>query len=80
MRERIQCEHYSLRTWQACVQWVRVFVKWIGLRHPRDMGGAEIEAFLTMLAAERHVTASANNQALSALLSRYREVLAINLP
>ena len=80
MRERIQSEHYSLRTWQACVQWARVFVKWSGLRHPRDMGGAEIEAFLTMLAAERHVTASANNQALSALLSRYREVLAINLP
>ena len=80
MRERIQSEHYSLRTWQACVQWVRVFFKWSELRHPRDMGGAEIEAFLTMLAAERHVTASANNQALSALLSRYREVLAINLP
>ena len=47
--------NYSLRTEQACVQWVRMFVKWHGLRHPRDMGQLEIEGFLAMLANERRV-------------------------
>lgn len=51
------------------MQWVRVFIKGSGLRHLRDMGRAEIEAFLTMLAAERRVAASTHNQALSALLA-----------
>ena len=51
VRERIRYKHYSLRTEQAYVQWVKVFVKWSGLRHPRDMGGPEIEASLTMLLA-----------------------------
>lgn len=51
---RIQ-DNYSLRTEQAYVQWVRMFVKWHGLRHPRDMGQLEIEGFLAMLANERRV-------------------------
>ena len=55
VRERIRYKHYSLRTEQAYVQWVKVFVKWSGLRHPRDMGGPEIEAFLTMLVIYTHV-------------------------
>ena len=50
------------------------------MRHPRDMGAAEVEAFLTMLAADRHVSASTHNQALSALLFLYREVLGVDLP
>ncbi len=50
------------------------------MRHPRDMGAPEVEAFLTMLATERQVSASTHNQALSALLFLYREVLAIDLP
>lgn len=50
------------------------------MRHPRDMGAAEVEAFLTMLANERHVSASTHNQALSALLFLYREVLGVDLP
>ena len=50
------------------------------MRHPRDMGAAEVESFLTMLATERHVSASTHNQALSALLFLYREVLGVNLP
>ena len=50
------------------------------MRHPRDMGAPEVEAFLTMLATERHVSASTHNQALSALLFLYREVLVIDLP
>ncbi len=55
VRERIRYKHYSLRTEQAYVQWVRIFVKWHGLRHPRDMGQLEIEGFLAMLANERRV-------------------------
>ena len=50
------------------------------MRHPREMGAQEVEAFLTMLATERRVSASTHNQALSALLFLYREVLAIDLP
>lgn len=50
------------------------------MRHPRDMGAPEVEAFLTMLATERRVSASTHNQALSALLFLYREVLSIDLP
>lgn len=50
------------------------------MRHPRDMGATEVEAFLTMLATERHASASTHNQALSALLFLYREVLVMDLP
>ena len=80
VRERIRYKHYSLRTEQAYVQWVRRFVKWHGLRHPRDMGPLEIEGFLAMLANERRVAASTHNQALSALLFLYHGVLGMDLP
>ena len=80
VRERIRYKHYSLRTEQTYVQWVKLFVKWHGLRHPRDMGQPEVEAYLSMLANERRVAASTHNQALSALLFLYREVLEIELP
>lgn len=80
LRERIRYKHYSLRTEESYLYWVRFFVRWHGLRHPRDMGAAEIEAFLAMLATERHVSAATHNQALSALLFLYREVLDIDLP
>ena len=80
VRERIRYKHYSLRTEQAYVHWVTFFVRWSGMRHPRDMNGADIEAFLTMLATERRVAASTHNQALSALLFLYRDVLAVDLP
>lgn len=80
LRERIRYKHYSLRTEESYLYWVRFFVRWHGLRHPRDMGAAEIEAFLAMLATERHVSAATHNQALSALLFLYREVLDIDVP
>ena len=84
LRERIRYMHYSLSTEQVYVYWVRFFVRWSGrdgaMRHPRDIGAQEVEAFLTMLAAERKVSASTHNQALSALLFLYREVLNIDLP
>lgn len=58
VRERIRYKHYSLRTEQAYVHWVRMFVKWNGLRYPRDMRQLEIEGFLAMLANERRVAAA----------------------
>ncbi len=84
VREVIRYKHYSLKTEQAYLYWVRFFVRWHGrnglMRHPRDMGGSEVTQFLTMLANERRVSVSTHNQALSALLFLYREVLAIDLP
>jgi integron integrase len=80
LRERLRYLHYSLRTEQTYVSWVRFFVHFHGLRHPRDMGKAEVEAFLTMLATERKVSVSTHRQALSALLFLYKEVLGVELP
>jgi integron integrase len=80
VRERARYLHYSLATEKAYLYWVRFFVRWHGLRHPRDMGAPEVESFLTMLAAQRGVSTSTHNQALSALLFLYREVLAQDLP
>jgi integron integrase len=84
MRERIRYLHYSLSTEQVYLYWVRFFIRWSGrggvMHHPRDMGAAQVEAFLTMLATERKVSASTHNQALSAVLFLYREVLGVELP
>src|SRR5881275_961754 len=80
VRERARFLHYSLRTEKAYLYWVRFFIRWHGLKHPRDMGAREVEAFLTMLANERRASASTHSQALSALLFVYREVLGVDLP
>jgi integron integrase len=80
LRERIRYLHYSLRTEQAYVHWVRAFVRFHQLRHPRDMGQAEIEAFLSWLAADRNVAVSTHRQALSALLFLYQKVFGQDLP
>ena len=84
VREVLRYKHYSLKTEQAYLYWVRFFVRWHGrggqMKHPSYMGGAEVTQFLTMLANERRVSVSTHNQALSALLFLYREVLAIDLP
>jgi integron integrase len=84
LRERIRYMHYSLSTEKLYLYWVRFYIRWCArtgqMRHPRDMGGPEVEAFLSMLATERRVSASTHNQALSALLFLYREVLGIELP
>ncbi len=80
VKERLRYLHYSLRTEQAYVHWVRHFVRWSGMRHPREMGADEVRAFLTMLANERQVAPATHRQALSALLFLYREVLGIDLP
>jgi integron integrase len=80
LRERIRYCHYSLRTEKAYVFWVRRFVRFHGLRHPRELGAAEVEAFLTDLANRQHVSPSTHKQALSAILYLYREVLDVELP
>ena len=80
VRQRARYLHYSLRTEKAYVYWIRMFVRWSGMRHPRDLGQQEVQAFLTMLATQRRVSASTHNQALSALLFVYREVLGRELP
>ena len=80
LRERLRYMHYSLRTEEAYVYWVRGFVRWSGLRHPRELGVAEVQAYLVMLANERRVAAATHRQALSALLFLYREVLGIDMP
>lgn len=80
VRERIRYLHYSLRTEQNYVYWIRWFIRWHGVRHPRDMGGKEVEEFLSMLANQRKVAPSTHRQALSALLFLYKEVLDIELP
>jgi integron integrase len=80
VRLRLRTLHYSLRTEEAYLQWIRRFVLFHGKRHPREMGKLEIEAFLSSLAVERKVAASTQNQALSALLFLYQRVLEIQLP
>jgi hypothetical protein len=84
VRERIRYLHYSLKTEKAYLYWVRFFVLWSGqqggMRHPKNMGSAEVEAFLTMLATQRQVSPSTHRQALNALLFLYRDVLCMDLP
>lgn len=84
VRERIRYLHYSLSTEKTYLYWIRFFIRWQAkdgqMRHPREMGSAEVEALLTHLATERNVSTSTHNQALSALLFLYREVLNIDLP
>ena len=80
LRERLRYMHYSLRTEEAYVYWVRGFVRWAGMRHPRELGMAEVQGYLSMLANERQVAAGTHRQALSALLFLYREVLGVDMP
>lgn len=80
MRALIRVKHYSLRTEKTYLYWVKFFIRWSGMRHPADMGAPEIESFLSMLANERNVAASTQNQALAALLFLYRDLLDIDLP
>jgi site-specific recombinase XerD len=80
VRRRLRLKHYSLSTERIYLQWMRRFILASGRRHPRDRGGAEVERFLSTLATEGQVAASTQNQALSALLFLYHEVLAQDLP
>jgi integron integrase len=79
-REKIRTRHLALRREQAYLQWMRRYVKFHNRRHPREMGPAHVEAFLTHLAVGAKVSASTQNQALQALLFLYRQVLDVDLP
>lgn len=80
LRERIRYLHYSLRTEEAYVYWARAFIRFHRLRHPAEMGKAEVEAFLSHLAVCKGLSASSHAQALSALLFLYGKVLDQDLP
>jgi integron integrase len=80
VRARIRFKHYSIRTEQAYIDWIRRFIKFNRNRHPVDLSSRDVEQFLTHLASVGHVAASTQNQAQSALLFLYREVLSRELP
>lgn len=80
VRGKIRLKHYSIRTEQAYTDWIRRFILYHDNKHPRDMGAAEVGQFLTHLAVEGQVAASTQNQAKSALLFLYKEVLEVELP
>ena len=80
VRDRIRRKHYSLRTESAYIHWIRRFIYFHGKRHPRELGAQDVERFLTHLAVAGQVSASTQNQAMSALLFLYKEVLMQNLP
>lgn len=80
VRDAIRVRHYSIRTEDVYVDWIRRFVLFHGKQHPTKLGGPHVEAFLTHLATERNVAPSTQNQAKSALLFLYREVLCVTLP
>lgn len=80
VRQQARLLHYSLRTEQAYVHWVRSYVQFHGRLHPSELSGHHVEQFLTWLAAERQVSPSTHRQALSALLFLYQKVLGLNLP
>jgi len=80
VRDKSRARHFSYRTEQAYIGWIKRFILYHGKRHPNEMGAAEVEAFLTHLAVERGVSASTQNQALGAILFLYRHVLEADLP
>lgn len=80
LREAIRTRHYSIRTEDVYVSWARRFIVFHGKRHPKDLGAAEVAAFLSYLATDRQVGPATQNQAKSALLFLYRVVLGIALP
>ena len=79
VRHKIRAKHYSIRTEQAYLDWIKRYIRFHGLRHPSGLGAAAVEAFLSHLAVDRRVAAGTQNQAKSALLFLYREVLALEL-
>jgi integron integrase len=80
VRARIRALHYSLRTEDTYVHWIRRFILFHGKRHPRTLGAPAVEAFLSHLATDLNVAANTQNLALSAILFLYREVLQLDLP
>ena len=79
VRNRIRAKHYSRRTEQSYTHWIKRFILFHGKRHPNGMGAKEVEAFLSLLAVDRNVSASTQRQALAAILFLYKEVLGMDL-
>ena len=79
VRQVLRRKHYSYRTEQSYIQWIKRYILFHNKRHPKEMGAPEIVAFLTYLAVEEHVAAGSQNQGLSALLFLYRDVLGQDL-
>ena len=79
VREVMRLKHYSLRTEQTYIQWIKRFIFFHQKRHPREMGAPEVKAFLTDLAVRHHVAASTQNQGLNALVFLYQKVLDLSL-
>jgi integron integrase len=79
-RSTYRKHQYSYRTEQSYLSWIRRFIVFNGKRHPREMGAAEVQAFLSDLAVRGNVSASTQNQALSAILFLYQKVLGLKLP
>lgn len=79
VRSAIRVRHYSYRTEQTYIQWIKRFILFHNKRHPTAMGEREVTAFLTHLAVDKHVAAATQNQALSAILFLYQVVLQIDL-
>ncbi|WP_295884341.1 integron integrase [uncultured Thiohalocapsa sp.] len=79
VRDKLRAMHYSYRTEQAYLDWIKRFILFHGKRHPQEMGAAEIEAFVSHLATDRGVSASTQTQALSAVLYLYKHVLEVEM-
>jgi len=80
VRDKLRVKHYSIRTEQTYLDWIKRYIYFHGKRHPKDLGARDIEAFLTHLAVVGTVAASTQNLAKSSILFLYREVLEIQLP
>lgn len=80
MRAEIRVRHYSIRTEETYLDWARRFILYHNKQHPKDLGADHVQAFLSYLALERNVSSSTQNQAKSALLFLYRDVLHVELP
>ncbi len=80
VRDKLRVKHYAIRTEQSYVDWIKRYIYFHDKTHPKDLGAQDVEAFLTHLAVAGKVSASTQNQAKSAILFLYREVLEIQLP
>ena len=80
VRQTIRLKHYSPRTEESYMHWIKRFILFHNKRHPKDMSVKEVEQFLTHLAVNRRVSPSTQNQALSAILFLYQKVLKIEIP
>jgi site-specific recombinase XerD len=79
VRDQLRLKNYAYRTEKSYLYWIKQYILFYNKRHPNEIGGPEIEQFLTYLATTKKVAASTQNQALSALLFLYREVLDLPL-